>query len=94
MKSDTSVINNSFNGLTLLHKIVAKGDITFIKDIIEMGGNPRIKDNFGRTPLFYAKHHRPIKRKEIMDLLISLVGPCVLVDRDNNNMNCIAYWNV
>lgn len=40
-------------GQTLLHKAVVYNNYDFVKDIIELGANGRLKDIKGQTPIFY-----------------------------------------
>lgn len=77
-------INEQDNfGNTLVHKAVVYGNIQFLKDLLELGANPRIKNFKGETPIFSIRKNG----KEIEKILFEHSGPAIYTDFNNENKN-------
>jgi hypothetical protein len=74
-------------GQTLLHKAVIFGTVRFVEELLKAGANTRIKNQIGRTPIFYLSKNR----EEILNLLLEYGGPEIFTDFDNENKNYYSY---
>jgi ankyrin repeat protein len=70
-------------GNTLVHKTIVYGNTEFLKDLLELGANPRIKNYKGETPVFSIRKNK----KEIEQILLDKVGTSIYTDFNNENKN-------
>ena len=70
-------------GTSALHKAVLSGKTQLVKDLLENGADPNLKNYLGQTPLFY------VQDTECIDILFKY-GHSDIFNVCNNNKNAIS----
>uniref|UniRef100_A0A3P9BTS8 BRCA1 associated RING domain 1 n=1 Tax=Maylandia zebra TaxID=106582 RepID=A0A3P9BTS8_9CICH len=64
-----AVMKRNHKGETLLHLAAIKGDVEAVKDLLDQGADPNLKDNAGWTPLHEACN---LGHLAVVELLVSM----------------------
>ena len=86
---DFDINTQNIDGQTLLHKFADFHDIEIMKKLIAYGASVNIKDNLGRTPLFFPLYNCYLSAKERYNILIN--NGCDASIRDKYNHNALYY---
>jgi ankyrin repeat protein len=86
IKNGNSINDTDKFGSTLLHKAVVYGNVSLVKDLLELGANPRIKNMKGETPIFYLNKNK----QDILKLFLENVGAVIYTDLNNEGKNYLA----